>query len=137
MKGIKKRTVGISVIFIAVKIAVCILMILVTVSLGKKAYQFGYQVFAMDRISKPPGKDVAVTVGDGITDKELGKMLKEKGLVKDSRVFGLQIILLGYKGKIKSGSYVLNTSETPEEMLSVMAQEQETESETDWTEFLQ
>jgi len=133
----KKRSIGVSVIFAVLKIAVCILVILAMISYGKKAYQFGYQIFAMETVTKPPGKNVAVTVGDGITPKDLSKMLEEKGLIKDKKVFEVQITLLGYKNKIKAGSYVLNTSETAEEMLVILAQEQETESETEWTEFLQ
>ena len=136
MKEIKKKSTGIAIIFIVIKIAVCILVILFMISLGKKAYRFGYQLFAMETVTKPPGKDVAVTVGEDITSKELSRMLEEKGLVKDKNVFQLQITLLGYKNKIKNGSYVLNTSQTAEEMLIILAQEQGTESETDLAEIL-
>jgi len=101
------------------------------IALGKRAYNYGYQVFAMETVSKPPGKNVAVFVGADMAPQDLGKMLEEKGLIKDSNVFQLQITLLGYKDKIKAGSYVLNTSETTEEMLIILAQEQETESETE------
>ena len=56
-----------------------------------------------------------------MSSKEIGQMLEDKGLVRDSRLFFLQYRLSAYYGKIKSEVYTLNTSMTPKEMIVYMA----------------
>ena len=51
----------------------------------------------------------------------LGVILEEKGLVRDSRLFYLQLKLSAYSGKIIPGVYTLNTSMTPKDMIVLMA----------------
>ncbi len=52
---------------------------------------------------------------------EIAKLLEEKKLIKDKNVFRIQYMLSEYKGEIEPGSYVLNTSQTAEEMLRVVS----------------
>jgi len=125
----KKRNAAVSVALILLKVAIYILIIVVLISFGKKSYAFGYKVFAEETVSGPPGKKVVVTIEEGISPTELGKLLKEKGLIKDPRVFWVQVQLSKYKDKIQAGNYILNTSETSEEMLAILSNDVETESE--------
>lgn len=127
----KRNRAAVTITFGFLKIIFLILAVFVLISLGKDAYSFGYRVFAEETVSKPPGKDVAVTVGKGISPSDLGEMLERKGLIKDGKVFWLQMMLSEYKDQVKEGSYVLNTSQTSEEMLAVLAGDQEQESETE------
>ena len=54
--------------------------------------------------------------------KELGELLKDNGLIDESLlVFEVQYRLSGYYGGIKDGSYVLNTAQTVDEMLEILA----------------
>ncbi|MCI5996556.1 MAG: solute-binding protein [Blautia sp.] len=126
----KQRKKSVIVIFAVLKVFVLVLVIAVFVSAGKKAYSFGYRVFAEETVSDPPGKKVAVTIEDGITISELSKLLKEKRLIRDERVFQVQYQLSEYKGKLKGGTYILNTAQTSGEMLAELSGENETESET-------
>ena len=126
----RQKSMAKTLLFALLKVVVFVLVIVALVSVGKKAYSFGYKVFAEEAVSKPPGKDVAVTIEDDTSSGELGELLEDKGLIRDAKVFQVQYLLSGYKGKLKKGSYILNTSQTAEEMLAVLSGEQETESET-------
>ncbi len=44
-----------------------------SVFLGKKAYSFGYQVVSQEAVSRPPGKDVAVTLDNGNDRRGTGR----------------------------------------------------------------
>jgi UPF0755 protein len=94
-------------------------------------YEFGYRVFTETAIDEAPGKDVMVLVKEDMSQKEIAEMLEEKGLVRDSRLFLLQLKLSAYSGKLVPGVYTLNTSMEPKEMMVVMATVPEVETETE------
>lgn len=108
-----------------IKIAFSIMMILLVIYVGvglcRTGYDFGYRVFTEPAMEMAPGEDVLVQVRDDMSSKEIGQMLEDKGLVRDSRLFFLQYRLSAYYGKIKSEVYTLNTSMTPKEMIVYMA----------------
>lgn len=126
----KQRKKSVIAVFAILKLLILILVVAALVSVGKKAYSFGYRVFAEDTVSDPPGKKVAVTIEDDISVTELSELLKSKRLIKDEKVFWVQYQLSEYKGKLKGGSYILNNSWTSEEMLAELSGEDETETET-------
>ena len=64
-------------------------------------------------------------------------ILKSKVLIKDAKVFVVQESLSNYKDKLQSGTYILNTSMTTDEMLAVLAREDMTgQPEQDSTDSL-
>lgn len=117
------------VLFLVVKLALAALIVYGLYTLGQKAYQFGYSVCAGEAVSMPPGKDVAFVYEEGISHKRLAELLAKKGLVKDASVFYVQLLLSKEKDKLQPGNYVLNTSDTPEELLKLLAHEIDTETE--------
>ena len=110
---------------IAVKIVLLAVLVLVLIFTGRQAYTFGYQIFAQEAMSEAPGKKVAVTITKDMSFGEIAK------LIKDKNVFRIQYMLSEYKGEIEPGSYVLNTSQTAEEMLRVLSRADEKETETE------
>lgn len=127
----KQQSKAKTALFGILKALVFIIIIMLMVYYGKKAYSFGYKIFAEETVSNPPGKKVAVTIIEGMNGAELGKLLKNKGLIKDANVFRIQYMLSEYKDELKQGSYVLNTSQTSEEMLAILSGSAEKESETE------
>lgn len=123
-----QRRKSVTAIFAILKILALIVVIAVLVSVGRKAYDFGYRVFAEKAVSAPPGKKVAVTIEDGISVSELSELLKSKRLIKDEKVFWMQYNLSQYRGKMKGGNYILTTAMTAEEMLAEMSGANETET---------
>lgn len=106
-----------------VRLLIYVCVILVIILAAKTSYQFGHDVFAEEPVaSRGKGKKVTVQVRSGMEAKELGELLKDNGLIDESLlVFEVQYRLSGYYGGIKDGSYVLNTAQTVDEMLEILA----------------
>ena len=120
---------GRRIFFGVLKLLLLVVLVFLLSSWGRSAYKFGFDVFAQRALSSPPGKDVAVTLDNGMTGREIAQILEDKGLVRDADVFYIQMLLSKEKDKLKKGSYLLNTSQTPEEILKALSGQTEAESE--------
>lgn len=109
---------------VVARIAFYVLVILLGIFLTQRAYRFGYAVFHTNPMTGAPGREVAVTITDDMSEKDVGDLLEDKGLIRDSRVFLAQAKIYHYQ--IYPGTYVLNTSQTMQEMANQIAQEAET-----------
>ena len=121
------------VVFRFVSISFSILVILLVligfVKIGTYCYDFGYRVFTEAPVDAEPGRDVIVQ----ISDVDIAKELKEKGLVENAKLFFVQLKVSAYSGRLHSGVYTLNTSMTARDMMVLMAAKPE-RSSTDDTE---
>ena len=93
----------------AIRILLYVLLICVLIFVGKTAYSFGY------------GQDVTVIVHEDDSVYDVGETLQEKGLIERPVIFWAQEKLSDYRGKIKPGTYLLNTHETVDEMLAILS----------------
>ena len=123
------------VIFRGVKVAFALLLALVivyaTMTASYIAYDFGYRVFTETAIDKSPGVYTDVLIHSSMEDEDIGRLLENKGLVRDATLFLLQYKLSAYSGKIVPGEYRLSTAMTPKEMIIIMSESygvEETES---------
>ena len=105
--------------------------ILVIFKTGQKAYDFGFRIFTEESMSPPPGREVAVTIVQGDSTMDVGKMLEEKGLIRDYKLFWVQKKCSVYDDDIKPGFYTLNTSMTADDMFAIIAGKKDTEGDTD------
>lgn len=106
-----------------VKVVLIIVVIMFCVTMSHRAYEIGYSIFyeaAVDE--KGSGRTVEVTVTDGMTAAQVGKLLQEDGLIKDAEVFSYQERFSSYHGKINPGTYTLSTEMTPSEMIKKLAE---------------
>lgn len=110
---------------IAFTVMVVLLVVYGTLSMSFKAYDFGYRVFTETAIDEEPGINVEVTIEESMNDKEIGKLLEKKGLVREADLFVIQYKLSAYADEIVPGTYTLNTSLTPKEMMIIMADQTE------------
>lgn len=110
-----------SVLAILCRILICLFLILMIYRLAFKAYDFGYRVFAEPAVAEGTGIDVVVQIPLGSDASEIGKILKNSGLIKDDKLFVAQELLSEYHGKLEPGTYSLNTSMTAEEMMATMS----------------
>ncbi|MBR4026293.1 MAG: endolytic transglycosylase MltG [Lachnospiraceae bacterium] len=113
----------------AFSVMLILLIIYGTVHVSLIAYDFGYRVFIESAIDEIPGTDVVVTIESYMGAEEIGQVLEEKGLVRDKNLFFIQLKLSAYSNKILSGTYTLNTSMTPKEMMIVMSTVPEEDTE--------
>lgn len=126
MKEKRKRTtlrIGFFSAKNIVKIVVYIIIIFLIINICKSAFSFGYDVFNQEPMAEKYGKDVTVEIPVGASAGEVGDILEENGLIKDGNLFILQEFLSNYHGKLQPGTYVLNTSQTPDEMIIIMGGE--------------
>ena len=97
--------------------------------LFRSGFNFGYEIFADTAVSSAPGAEITIEVKEDATGRQVGKMLKEKGLIHNEYAFWVQSIFYDYT--IYPGSYTLNTAMTSREILdelSVKPEEGETAS---------
>lgn len=105
------------------RIVIYLIVLVLIINICKSAFSFGYDVFHQEPMSSGIGQDVTVEIPIGASALEIGEILEENGLVKDSKLFFLQEFLSNYHGKLQSGVFVLNTSQTTEEILTVLGEE--------------
>lgn len=119
-----KKIVG-TIINVSIEIIFAAIIIIAIYNGGVKAYSFGFSVFAEQPVSKGSGREINVTIDSKSTDYEIGKLLEQKGLIKDAKVFYVQMKLMSVDGDVKSGRYTLNTSMTAEDMIRTITADPE------------
>ena len=119
------------IIFIVVRVAFVVALIYAGYSCISSCYDFGYRIFADKAKDPAPGIVKTVAIVDGKTDKEIGEILEEKGLIDDGFLFGIQVKFSEYRDKLKPGVYELSTAMSPYDMMAVMSTTVEEESEGD------
>lgn len=117
-----------SFIKIAFLVMVILLVVYATIHLSKTGYEYGYRLYTETAVDEEPGEDVLVQVKPDMSNRQIAQMLQEKGLVRDSKLFYLQLKLSAYSHSIEPGVYTLNTSMTPKELMIAMSPEESTES---------
>lgn len=116
---------------IAIKVVVFAYIIMYIFRTAIAAYDYGYRVFTEPPLSYGEGRIISVYIEEDSSALDVGKMLQEKGLIRDGRLFMIQEFLSENHGKIQPGVYDLNTNMTSQDMLAVIAQESESDEETD------
>lgn len=124
------RKIVMRIVSISFSVLVVVLVVFILFKAGRYAYDFGYRVYTEKPISAEPGQDVVVEVEQGMSGLALGELLEEKRLVRDSKLFMVQLKLSAYADDIKPGIYTLNTSMTSKEMMQMMSKDSEAEDDT-------
>jgi UPF0755 protein len=106
-----------------IKLAILVVFIFVLLYGTRTAYEFGYSVFTMGPAEEAPGRDVEVTVLTGMSRRSIGSLLANQGVIKNATVFYVQAMIYGYE--LKPGTYTLNTSQTIEEILLILSEEED------------
>ena len=120
--------------FVSISFSVLILLVIFIGVFKASAfcYDFGYRIFTEKPMESAPGRDVVVQIDTGDSAFDIGKMLEQKGLVRDSSLYVAQYYLSAYVNDLLPGTYTLNTSMTTKEMLIVMSTaEKDTEVENE------
>ncbi len=110
-----------------VKVAALIFIVTFIYKTAVAAYDYGYRVFAEEPVTEGEGRTISVYVEEVDSVSDIGKMLQEKGLIRDAGLFTIQELLSENHGKIQPGIYDLNTSMTSQEMLAIMSASYEEE----------
>ena len=108
-----------------ISILMIVLVVVVFIGLARISYVFGYNVFNEQAMAEEPGEDVTVTIPADSSALSVGHILKKAGLIENEWIFMAQERLSAYHDEIKPGTYTLNTSETPTQMMAIMAPEED------------
>lgn len=125
-----KQIIGATIEMVA-KVVIFAVIFMFILNTSVKAYDYGFRVFAEEPVSVGEGRTISVIVEKADSVKDIGKMLQEKGLIRDAGLFTVQEFLSEQHGKIQPGVYDLNTSMTSQEMLAVMTAEGDAENAVD------
>lgn len=117
----KSKGVAHSLVSGIFNIVIVIVAVMVVYRGSSAAYEFGTRIFGEAPMSEAPGVEMTVTVTEGETIGEIAEDLKNKGLIRDTGLFELQVMLSAYKEGFPAGTYTLTTAMTPDEMMKVMA----------------
>ncbi|MCR5486031.1 MAG: endolytic transglycosylase MltG [Lachnospiraceae bacterium] len=127
MDWLKIRRILVSVINLAVRLAILVAVFILVKRVCLTAYDYGFRVFSETPVTVGEGMDRTVEIPMGSSALDIGEILQESGLVRDSKLFFIQETLSSYRGDLKPGTYTLNTSMTAEEMMEVMSGREEKE----------
>lgn len=111
---------------LVLKILLVVLISFGLYHIGTYAFDFGRQIYSEEGMTAAPGKDVAVVISEGESTKEIAQMLEQFGLIRNSFVFLVQERLSKYHGQIQPGNYVLNTSQSGNDMIAILSGQTET-----------
>ena len=103
------------------KVAFAVIVVYLVYTGASTCYDYGYRIFTEPAVSAGEGRKITVTLTSDMSATEIGTIMQEKGLTRDSRLFALQYLLSEYKKDWKPGTYELSTAMTAEEMMEVMA----------------
>lgn len=127
----KARDIVLTVCETILKIAIIAIIVMFIYKGALLAYDYGYRIF-----EEPPmagegmeGREVVVTIPEGMSAKEMGQLLFMKGLIRDEKLFRIQHMLSEYKKDLLPGTFTLSTSMTVDEMLKAMTIAPKTEEE--------
>lgn len=84
------------------------------------AYEIGRSIFDQQPVNPMDVRTVSVTIADPDAEA-VGKVLKDKGLIGDVRIFQIQERLSVYHDMIATGTFELSPSMKPDEMIEIMA----------------
>lgn len=113
------------------KIVLSAAVIIIIFKLAIGAYDFGFNLFADIPVDEGDGRTVNVVISESQDAMDVGKMLEEKGLIRDAKMFYIQEKLSDYKDQMVAGSYELNTAMSIEDMLAVICNSEEATEEAE------
>lgn len=117
MKG---KQIAYSFLGTVIRAVILVVLTIVIFKIGGKAYEFGFRIFTEEPMSEAPGRDVQITVSKSDDIRDVGKVLEEKGLIRDATLFAIQEKFSLYTGDLQPGIYTLNTSMTAEDMFGIL-----------------
>ena len=81
------------------------LLVLILVAGAIVSYPIGKEYFQEKSVA---GKDIEVTIQKGSTSRDVGAILKKKGVIRYETAFLLKLYFSDYKGKLRYGTFDLN-----------------------------
>lgn len=121
----KSQKIILTMALVLFRITILFCVIIGIWSLGETSYSYCYKIIAQTSMSKEPGKNVSISFAESMDNKDLSVLLEKRGVIEDANIFHLQLKVNKYEEKLEHGTYTLNTSMTPKQIMQVIAGEAE------------
>ncbi len=82
------------------------------------SFQFGHSIFYASSVDSPPGRNVEMTIEDGMSFGKLADKLYENGVIGNKLSFEIQAKFFDIR--MHSGEYTFNTSQTSRQILEMI-----------------
>lgn len=82
------------------------------------SYQFGHSIFYASAVDSPPGRNVEVTIEDGMGFGKLADELYNDGVIENK--FSFEIQAKFFDIRMHAGEYTFNTSQTSRQILDMI-----------------
>lgn len=115
------KNTSMSMMKVSVNIFIYTMLIVCMILLATTGYEFGKDVFSTSGKQMKPGVDVNITIKQGSGRMDIAENLWNNGVVDNKLVFYVQTILYCDKADgFIPGDYVLNTSQSGEELVEIL-----------------
>lgn len=115
------------VLKLLIKILVIVFLGLFLIFVFTKVKQFGYDIFA-DRpctSSRSQMKEAEIEIKENESLSEIAKDLESKGIIKDDLIFSLSLRCMEGVDEIKPGTYKVDSTLRPSEILDILTNKEE------------
>ena len=107
------------------RVVLTVAIILGLIYMGQTTYRFTRAVFSDSAMEEGPGRNVKIDIKEEVGTKKLAEVFEKNGLVEDALVFRIQMKMKNFEETVKPGTYEMNTSMSPSEMLNVLSETNE------------
>ncbi len=116
-----KKVAG-TIVSVSCKTLIFVTLVLLLILMVQFLYDFGQKIFREEaRTSTENAVLVEVVVPEDASAMSVAKLMEENGLVEDSKLFYVQILLSDYKDKFVPGVYTLSTDMKPSELMMTIS----------------
>lgn len=117
-----------NIVHIFVKILFYIFFVLLLFYLFVQTKQYGYYIFADEAKDSPEtAKEMILTVEEGESIIDISKNLAEKEIVEHPYLFAITLRFSEGYEDIQPGEYIIQSSQKPSEILSVLTHKEDTQ----------
>lgn len=124
-----KKVAG-TILSVSCKTLIFVMVALLLILMVQNLYSFGQKIFREEaKTTTENAILVEVTVPEDASALDIANIMADYGLVEDSKLFFVQIILSDYKDKFVPGVYTLSTDMKPSELMMTISPEEEESEE--------
>lgn len=119
-----------TILSVSCKTLLFVLVVFLLIFVGRGLYDFGQKIFREEALtSSEYAYSKEITIPEGKSVMDVAELLEEEGMIEDSKLFFVQVLLSDYYKKFVPGTYTISTDMKPTEIMVTISPEPETTEE--------
>ena len=119
-----------TILSVSCKMLLFVLVVFLLIFVGRGLYGFGQKIFREEALtSSEYAYSKEITIPEGKSVMDVAEILEEEGMIEDSKLFFVQVLLSDYYKKFVPGTYTISTDMKPTEIMVTISPEPETTEE--------